>query len=249
MKQQDPNQRLSRISTLWSLICQAHHGPAEAVNSARQELLERYGGAVQRYLRKVLHDPDAAAEVFQEFALQMVRGRLRGADPGRGRFRDFVKGTLFHLVADYRKRQRNWPGPLPADAGALAAEPPDVDTDRQFLDSWCDELLAHAWAGLARVEAATGQPFHAVLRFRADHPEMRSPQLAEELTAQLGRPFSAPGVRQTLHRARQKFAALLLDEVFHSLPDPTPERLEEELVALGLIEYCKPALERRGLSA
>src|ERR1700730_60584 len=101
-------QRLSRISTLWSLVCQAHEGPAEAANSARQQLLERYGDAIRRYLRKLLRDADAADEVFQEFALQLVRGDLRGADPQRGRFRQFVKGTLFHLVADYRKRRRQW---------------------------------------------------------------------------------------------------------------------------------------------
>src|SRR5947209_8115651 len=52
MQQPDPNQRLSLIPTLWSLVYLAHHGPAEAANSARQQLLERYRGAVYRYLRK-----------------------------------------------------------------------------------------------------------------------------------------------------------------------------------------------------
>src|SRR4029077_16414519 len=125
--------RLSLISTLWSLVCQAHHGPAEAVNSARQQLLRAYRGAVHRYLRKVLHDPDAADEVFQEFALQLVHGNLRGANPQRGRFRNFVKGTLFHLIADYRKQRRNWPNPLPADSAALAANPEEGESDRQFV--------------------------------------------------------------------------------------------------------------------
>jgi hypothetical protein len=50
MEQQNPNQRLSLIPTLWSLVYLAHHGPAEAANSARQQLLERYRGAVYRYL-------------------------------------------------------------------------------------------------------------------------------------------------------------------------------------------------------
>ena len=224
------------------------HGPAEQVKAARQQLLERYGGAVQRYLRKLLHDADAAAEVFQEFALQLVHGDLRGANPERGRFRNFVKGTLFHLVADYRKQQRDWPRPLPDEDAALVVNPAEAESDRLFVESWCDELLARAWAALAEIEARTGQPFYAVLRFRADHPEMRSPQLAEELTVQLGRRFTAVAVRQILHRARHRFAALLLDEVAHSLENPTPERLEQELVDLGLLEYCRPALERHGLS-
>ena len=247
MQPENLNQRLSLISTLWSLVGRANHGPGEAARSARQQLLERYGGAVHRYLRKLLRDPDAAAEVFQEFALHLVHGDLRGADPQRGRFRNFVKGTLFHLVADYRQRQHEWPGPLPADGAALVANPPGVESDRLFLESWCDELLARAWAALAAVEAATGQPVYAVLRFRADHPEMRSPQMAAQLAARLGRPFTAVGVRQILHRAREKFADLLLDEVTHSLGNPTAEQLEEELAELGLLDYCRPALGRRGL--
>jgi RNA polymerase sigma-70 factor (ECF subfamily) len=247
MQPQHLNHRLSGILTPWSLVCRAHHGPAGAVNSARRQLLQRYGGAVRRYLRKVLHNLDAADEVFQEFALALLRGALRGADPQRGRFRDFVRGTLFHLIADYRKQQRKWPGPLPDDGAALAADLEEVESDRQFLESWCDDLLARAWAALAEIEARTGQPYHAVLRFRADHPELRSPQMAEQLTAQLGRPFTAAGVRQALHRAREKFADRLLDEVTHSLDSPTAEGLEAELVELGLIDYCKPALERRGL--
>jgi RNA polymerase sigma factor (sigma-70 family) len=243
MRPKNVNDKLSQISTLWSLVYRARHGPAESVNSARQQLLERYGGAVRRYLRRVLRDSDAADEVAQEFALELLHGDLRGADPSRGRFRNFVKGTLFHLIADYRKQRRCWPGPLPGDA-ALAANQEETDSDRQFVESWCDELLARVWAALARIETKTGQPFYAVLRYRADHPEMRSPQMAVQLTAQLGRPFTAVAVRQTLHRARQKFAALLLEEVAQSVENPTPEHLEQELLELGLFDYCRPALER-----
>src|SRR5262249_55405560 len=95
-----PDVRLSLIPTRWSLIDQAHHGPSEAAKSAREELLRRYEGAVKRYLRKVMRSDDDADEVFQEFAFRVLHGDLRGADPKRGRFRDFVKGTLFHLIAD-----------------------------------------------------------------------------------------------------------------------------------------------------
>ena len=248
MTQENPKQRLSRISTQWSLVGRANQGPAEAANAARQELLKRYGDAVRRYLRKILHDPDAADEVFQEFALRLLHGNLHGAKPSHGRFRNFVKGTLFHLTADYHKQRRKWPAALPDDGASLATVAIDMESDRLFVESWCDELLARAWAALAEIEAATGQPFYAVLRFRADHPEMRSPQLAKELAVQLGRLLSPPGIRQILHRAREKFAALLLDDVTYSLENPTPAELEEELAELGLLEYCRPVLERRSKS-
>ena len=247
MQAENLNQRLSRISTLWSLVIGAHQGPTEAVKLARQQLLERYGAAARRYLRKLLRDSDGADEVFQEFALQLVHGDLRGADPQRGRFRNFVKGTLFHLVADYRKQRREWPGPLPNDGADVAADPDELESELRFEESWRDELLARAWAALAEIEARTSQPYYAVLRFRADHPEMHSPQMAEQLAARLGRPFTAVGVRQILHRAREKFAELLLDEVSHALENPTLEQVEQELVELSLLDYCRPALERHAL--
>ena len=240
------NLRLSRLSTPWSLVCLAHHGPADAVRSARQQLLERYGGAVRRYLGKALPNQDAADEIFQDFTLRLLRGNLRGANPERGTFRNFVKGTLFHLIADYRKQQQRWPGPLPENGVALATSPQDADADRSFVESWCDDLLARSWAALVAIEARTGQPYYAVLRFRADHPEMRAPQLAEQLTAQMGRPFTPAGVRQIIHRARERFATLLLDEVADSLENPTAEQLAEELAELRLLDYCRPALEKRG---
>jgi RNA polymerase sigma-70 factor (ECF subfamily) len=247
MQDENLDQRLSLIPTLWSLVYRAHGSGVETANAAREQLLERYGSAVRRYLRKVLRDPDATADVFQEFALSLVHGDLHGADPRRGRFRNFVKGTLFHLVADYCKQRRRWPWPLPDDRAALVAAPDNTESDRHFDESWRDELLARAWGALADLEATTGQPFYTVLRLRAEHPEIRSPQLAEELAARLGRPISPASVRQTLHRAREKFAALLLDEVTHSLNDPTVDQVQQELAELGLLEYCRPAVaERQG---
>jgi hypothetical protein len=114
-----------------------------------------------------------------------------------------------------------------------------------FLQSWRDELMARAWSALAEVEKAGGPPLYTVLRFRSDHPDMRSPEMAEQLSAQLGKPVTAVGLRQTLHRAREKFAQLLIDEVIHSLHQPTPAQLEEELIDLELFEYCRPALQKR----
>jgi hypothetical protein len=48
-----------------------------------------------------------------------------------------------------------------------------------------------------------------------------------------------------VHRARKRFAGALVDEVLNSLNPPTQEHLEEELRDLGLLEYCRPALEQR----
>ncbi len=239
-------QHLSQISTLWSVWRRAHGGPADGVREAQCRLLDRYGGAIRRYLQGAVRDPEAAEELFQEFALRLLRGSLQGADPDRGRFRDFVKGVIFHLIADHRKRRLREPRNLPADYPEPGVNPPSLtDADRAFLASWRDELLARAWSALASGERADRPPLYTVLRFRGDHPEMRSAAMAETLPAQLGRPITATALRQMLHRAREKFAQLLLDEVSQSLDNPTLENLEQELIDLGLLEYCRPALEER----
>jgi hypothetical protein len=85
-----------------------------------------------------------------------------------------------------------------------------------------------------------------VLRFRADNRDLPSPEMAERLAAQLGRSLTPVGVRQILHRARERFADALLDEVLHSLDRPTVEHLEQELIDLGLLDYCRSALKRLG---
>jgi RNA polymerase sigma-70 factor (ECF subfamily) len=238
-------QRLSQIQTLWTVVRQAcGAGPTQIVNTAQQQMLERYGKVVHRYLLGALRDPDAADEISQEFALRFVQGDLRGADRERGRFRDFLKGVLFHLICDFHRRRGKDPHPLPVALDPTVSAHNASIADGQFLESWRSELLDSAWKALSRHEDDSGQPFHTVLRFRAEHPELRSEAVAEQLGVQLARPLTAASVRQTLHRAREKFAELLVEEVLHTLDHPTIEEIEQELIDLTLHEYCGPALDR-----
>jgi AcrR family transcriptional regulator len=234
--------RLSRISTLWTVVCQAND-PDAVVHAAQSRMLERYGGAVRRYLLAATRDPDAAEELFQEFAVRFLRGGLRGACPERGRFRDYLKGVLIHLAADHHQRGKKKMAQLPENHPEPAAESL-AEQEQMFLNGWRDELLSRAWAALEAQEHDSGQPFHTVLRFRAEHPDASSQEMAERLQEMLGKPLNAAAVRQTLHRARDRFADLLLDEIAQGLHSPMVEDLEEELIDLGLLEHCKSALQR-----
>ena len=81
-----------------------------------------------------------------------------------------------------------------------------------------------------------------LLRLRVEEPGLRSPELAARLGELLGKPYTAAAARQQLHRAREKFADLLLNEVAESLQKPTVEALEQELLDVGLLDYCRPRL-------
>jgi len=245
MTESSTPQRLSQIQTLWTVVRQAcGAGPTQIVNTAQQQMLERYGKVVHRYLLGALRDPDVADEISQEFALRFVQGDLNGADRQRGRFRDFLKGVLFHLIGDYHRRRKKGPQPLPIELDPAASTHDASISDVEFLESWRSELLDGAWKALSRHQDETGQPFHTVLRYRAEHPDLRSEAVAEQLSGQLEKPLNATSVRQTLHRAREKFAEILVEEVLHTLDHPTIDELEQELIDLNLHEYCGPALDR-----
>ena len=233
----DPAQRFSDISTHWSLIFQAHAPTDPAAADARTDLLLRYGAAVYHFLLGKLGDPEAAEELAQEFALRLVRGDFRRAHPDRGHFRGLLQTALTNLVTDYRRRQKVRHHTLPPDnpllADLAAAAGPE------FAPFWRDELLAHAWEGLARHQEEHGGMQYAVLRGRADHPELSSTELAGVLTGRLGQPLRADAVRQTLRRARETFADLLRQEVARSLETDEPEAVERELAELGLLAYCR----------
>src|SRR5262245_31324940 len=241
MEPETPGGRLSQISTLWSVFQQAHEGPSEQASAACRELLARYGGAVYRYLLGALRDPEAANDLAQEFALRFVRGDFRRADAQRGRFRDYLKTALSHLIVDHHRQRQHWHQPLsPEGPEPAAPAESSADSDAGFLASWREELLEYTWKALLQANLR----YHAVLRLRVDQPDLSSAQAAELLRVQLGEPCNAAWVRKTLQRAHEKYADLLLEEVVQSLPSATAEALRQELHDLDLLKYCQRALER-----
>ncbi len=243
----DEDLHISRIQTAWSMVREAH-GDHTAVQSAQERLLERYGGAIRRYALSALRDEDAADEVSQEFALRFVRGDFGNADPQRGRFRAFVKTVVYRLIVDYQRcaKKLGREGALHSNVAEPVADSNDTkDEDALFRTSWRDELLARCWQRLADDERDSGKPYHSVLRYRVDHPDLRSPELAAGLSEKLGKPINAGTVRVLLHRARELFGELLLDEVAESLTNDSLDEAEQELIDLELHEYCRPALEKR----
>ena len=191
---------------------QAHGNQTVGVESAQRILLDRYGGAIRRYALAALRDEDAADEVFQEFALKFVRGEFGKVDPERGRFRAFVKTVVYRLIVDYqrRKKKRFIETPMHSNiAEPLAGEDEGAD-DELFRVSWRAELLDRCWKSLEKASAKVGKPYYTVMRYRVDHPDAHSPELAEGLSKKLGKSINAGAVRVLLHRAREEFADILL---------------------------------------
>ena len=234
--------RLSRIETLWSVVRQAHADDSEETTAARARLIERYHNAIRRYLMACLRDPDGVDEVFQEFSLRFVRGDFSNVDANKGRFRSYIKTVIYHLAADFsRARQKHTIASL--DQESLPADHRQGHhDDDQFLAGWRESLLASAWDELRREEESTGKAWHTVLQARSKNPGMRSADLARHVSALADREISTGNVRVLLHRARERFAAILIHRVRDSLAGGDQQTLEQELIDLNLWQYCRPLL-------
>jgi RNA polymerase sigma-70 factor (ECF subfamily) len=238
-------QHLSQIATQWTMLFDAHRGPEDAALQARKALMLRYCGAVYRYLTRVVRDPGVAEDLTQEFALRFLQGKFAQADPNAGKFRSYVKTSLFRLVQDHYRARGAAARQVPFDDEAQIAAPDEVAAqDQAFRESWRQELLARAWRALEGVQLQSGQPFYDVMKLRVDHPDDSSAQLAERLGQLQGKTYTPAALRQCLHRARERFAELLFDDVRASLEGESLERIEEELADLHLLKYCQELLDQ-----
>lgn len=222
---------LSQINTRWSLLAQAaQRADAAAAQLAQAEFLPRYYPAVHRYLLAAVGDPAAADDLCQEFALRFVRGDFRRARPGQGRFRDQLTAALAELIAQHLKR------PTGKRLDELSKDP-TADPDRAFAEQWRQDVLNQAWAALA-AEGGDPPTAYEVLRRRVAAADRRSADVAADLTVEYGRPFTADGVRQLIHRARERFAVGLRRVVGESIGTADPAAVDAELAELGLLAYC-----------
>jgi RNA polymerase sigma-70 factor (ECF subfamily) len=196
--------RLSQLTTRWSLLVQAHQQTDRATaRDAQAELLSRYGTAVFRYVQGLVRDPTVAKELCQEFAYRFVRGDFRDARAEKGRFRDYVKTALFHLVEEYWRKRKADDKTLPFDSRVFVPTPiPGLEHEFRML--WRQELINRTWAEFQRECDGGNRPTgYDVLRQKADDPVTPSAAHAKRLSDEYCRQFTPEYVRQMIHRARR----------------------------------------------
>ena len=231
--------RLSQIKTNWSQLFAAVRPSGEATTAGQRQLLLNYSGAAYRYLAGAVRNEDTASDLAQDFAVRFLRGDFRSVTPEKGRFRDFLKRTLSNLVNDHFRKQKSEQNRLQTAAKIETLISETIATDT-FDQDWVIEILRRTWEALKQHQQDNSTAYYAVLRARAESPEMNSRQLCEVLSIELPQQtINESWVRQNLSRARKVFATLLRAEVAATLKDGRPEIIDEELVALGLLKYCQ----------
>ena len=230
--------RLSNITTNWEELIAAHDDDQfdQVGARLRGEILRRYADCVFQYILGATKNHHAAEDLTQEFALRFVRGDFRNANPRQGRFRDYLKTSLRNLVTDFFRSKANNESieKLGDDlARSIALE----SLESTFAEQWRQRVLGITWNALQEFESAKQTQYYSVLFIRTQHPDSSSDDLAELFSEQKGRAVSAAWIRQTLHRARTKFAELLIDEVGKTLNSSSRQEIRDELADLGLKKY------------
>lgn len=237
------NDRLDEIPTQWSLLRLAHRDTVTTAGPARNALVLRYNRAIRGYVGAMVRNPHDADELAQEVVMRLARGDFARATPERGRFRDLLKVSVRNMVKSHwsreevRSRRREAVPDWSVVAGA------DDERDDEWLTTWRQAVLDLAWQGLREFEQShRGNVSHALLKLRVEWPDASIGELADHLAEATGARLREPALRQQLRRARLRFAELLIEELARSIDDASPERVEEELSDLELLDYVRDFL-------
>ena len=148
----DPNTHASGRfpSTHWSLIIRAGSPGSSQARAALAELCSVYWYPIYAFIRRKGNGPDQALDLTQGFFARLLeKGIVAAAEPGKGRFRAFLRTDCQHFLIDQFRRKTAWGGGIPTvsiDAhGAedrYRFEPADTLTpDRLFDRAWALTLL------------------------------------------------------------------------------------------------------------
>ena len=243
------NIHLSKIATSWTMVRNANDSENESRKMAQEQLLSIYSNSIRRYLLASLKDESAADEVYQNFALKLIRGDFSKADPSLGKFRSFVKTVIYRMMMDHHrsKKTKAKQNELLDELAVEKSFEIEDSADAEFQQHWREGLLNFAWDQLKQHQLATDGVYHSLLWTKARNPELSNTELLAKVETECGQQINPGSIRVTLHRARQKFSDFLLEALASAIEDPTEENVEEELIALNLSKYkvCSDAMDRR----
>jgi RNA polymerase sigma factor (sigma-70 family) len=242
----DPEQSATPVSapreyfatTRWTVVIAAGRRSTPDAEQALEELCRTYWYPLYAYVRRHGHTREDAEDLTQEFFARLLeRNYLEGLDSQKGKFRAFLLAALKHFLAnEWDRATRKKRG---GTAKMLSLDWQHADTRYQIEPSdelSPDKLYDRMWA-VALLE-------RVIQRLREESIAEGKGKLFEEL-----RPFLMIGksaipyaqaaaalgltegaVRVAVHRLRQRYRALLREEISQTLSDPA--QVEDEMQAL-----------------
>ena len=221
-------------TTHWSVVLEAQ-GESPAAQEALEKLCRTYWRPIFAFLRRQGVGPEEAEDITQGFFAQLLERKKFGAiRKEKGRLRSFLLGALKYFLADEQRRamaikrgkgQRLIPlDELHAD-DRMQIEPADPLTAEMIYERrWALTVLERVLSRLKDEYHAADNAalFDSLKELLPDEPG--SPSQAE-IATRLGMTENA--IRQAFYRFRQRYQALLREEIAHTVA--TPGDIEDEL--------------------
>ena len=236
-------------TTHWSVVLAAGHCSALGAPLALEQLCRTYWYPLYAYLRREGHSVEDAEDLVQGFFLHLLRKDvIQTAEPGRGRFRSFLLGTLKHFLSDERGKaeaqkrgggQQSVSWDLASAEHRFQQEPADeASPDQLFERRWALALLEQALDRL-QAECASDTRSEIFEHLQAFVTGEKGPMSYAEAAARLGLTLS--GVKSTIFRLRRRYHELVREEVGRTVAEPA--EIEDEL------RYLIEIFSRPGKSA
>jgi DNA-directed RNA polymerase specialized sigma24 family protein len=217
-------------TTQWEIVLNARNADSSQQGRCLSDLCSRYWFPLYRFAVFTGLSHEDAQDLTQSFFLYLLeKESLRSVDPAKGRFRSFMLASFRNHLStqrQYRSAAKRGGGRPSIDLDAHDAkqrrylEPTDYLTAETFFDATWAQLL------IDRVRARIGEEFRQRGKYEQferlqSHLEIGSEPDAksyEEAGLVLG--MSANGAKTLVFRMRQRFAALLRQEVAQTLLNP-----------------------------
>jgi len=214
-------------TTHWSVVLEAQ-GESPAAQEALQKLCRTYWRPIFAFLRRQGLPRDEAEDITQGFFAQLLERRsFDGVRREKGRLRSYLLGALKYFLADEQRRAmaiKRGKGQrlisldeLRADEG-IEMEPADPVTAEMIYERrWALTVLERVLSRLKDEYRAGGNAvlFDSLKELLPDEPG--SPSQAD-IAARLGMTENA--VRQAFYRFRQRYQALLREEIANTVATP-----------------------------
>ena len=222
-------------TTHWSVVLAAKAPDPSQAAEALEKLCCTYWYPLYAYVRREGHQPEDAQDLTQEFFLHFLeRNAVGNVRPTAGKFRSFLLACLKNFLANERERahaQRRGGGRplLSLDSGdaetRYSLESADNRTpEAEFERRWAFALLERTMAELRR-EYSSGDKLRLFEDLQGFLPNGQETISRTDLAAK--RSVSVGAIDVAVHRLRQRFGALLREQVAQTVSSEA--EVEEEI--------------------
>lgn len=225
-------------TTHWSVVRAAADARSPQSQSALESLLLAYWYPLYAFARRRGFSSDEASEMTQGFFARLIEKQdWSGADPQKGRFRNFLLGAFEHYLANERDKaraQKRGGGQFPLSLDFVSGERrfsnepgQDAQAERAFEREWAAALLEESFATLQQDWDQKGKSnlLHLLTPFLVTGGES-----AAYLQAAKEAGMSEGAFKVAAHRLRQEFRTVLRAKLAQTVSGE--EELEEEIRAL-----------------